>query len=165
MASMTTFYDKECDYGQLMYDWAASYTPREHWEMRQEEFNKPKPTLDPSPFSEPNTPVYSSICKVEKAARLTASYVIYYETIQMITKNGDTRAGAILFELVVRDDITGEMTDYELWLPKKLLSNLIEADKTVCMFDKIFDKKIEELKEEGYTLVTKPIYYKDSIYG
>jgi hypothetical protein len=104
------------------------------------------------PLVEEPVPQYSTICKVEiEAHRLKDSLVIAFDELCASTKDREgPKAGALL---VVLTDAENE--PHEVWIPKKLCSNLDLENNTVCVWDVIMNKKIEELGGLAY----EPMYH------
>jgi len=71
--------------------------------------------------------------------RLKSSLLLSFEDCLVITE-ASTDEGAILLEVMSADDVLTEM-----WLPKKVCSNLDLEDKTICVWDKVLNKKIEDM--------------------
>lgn len=105
------------------------------------------------PDSDAPEPEYSEICKVEPAERLNEAMVFTFE--EFLRDTGNTpRDGAIL---VTMKDASNESVN--VWLPKKCCSNLSLDNATVCVWDKIAKKKIDEVN--GFFI--EPVYYEDWI--
>lgn len=128
------------------------------------DFSKPSKPTRPAPAApmkvEPvDTPAttFSDICQVEvNADRLQEAIVIKFEELLQSTKdNQGPQFGAIL--LLVK---TGDGETTELWFPKKCCKNLDLDEQTVLVWDKIVDKKGEELEfMDGFGFALQ--YYKE----
>ncbi len=99
---------------------------------------------DTYPPAQPTHPVISdSRVKMEHAARLLSSMVLHFNEVKAITRNSHYE-GALLLDISAANGM-----NVELWIPKKLCSNLDLAGKTICIWDKFFADKIKELDELG----------------
>lgn len=109
-------------------------------------------SFDDEPADTP-TPLLCNVCKIEtNANRLADSLVIPFEEFLTSTKKHSSTEGALLIAVA---DSEGEIQ--QIWLPKKCCCNLDLANKTVCVWDKIMDKKIKELGG----LATEALYWAD----
>jgi hypothetical protein len=139
----------------------AALAAYEEYQAMQAETPEPP---SPAPYQLPGNPagrthgsepiLEDSRLKVEPPSRLVSSYLISFEAILHITKES-AYEGAILLELPVA---SGELV--EVWLPKKLCSNLDIDAQTVCVWDKFMDKKLAELDVHG-GLAYEVAYYSD----
>lgn len=82
--------------------------------------------------------------KTKPPSRLTSSFLIVFDNVLNITKQGQLE-GAILLEVT---DSEGYLK--EIWLPKKVCSNLDLEKQTICIWDVIMKKKIEGLGGLAY---------------
>ncbi len=94
-------------------------------------------------------PYYSDHCKVKAANYLKESLVVEFNELLKVT--GDTHyAGALLVEINSAGGGTVSM-----WLPKNCCCNLDLQENTVCVWDQIMNKKVDEV--EGFLI--EPEYY------
>ena len=102
--------------------------------------------------------ISNSRVKLEHHSRLVNCLVLIFNEVKVITKPGHYE-GALLLEVVAAN---GESVD--MWLPKKLCSNLDLEAQTVCVWDVFMEKKMLEIAELG-GLATPPEYYKQEELG
>jgi hypothetical protein len=100
--------------------------------------------------------ICNSRVKMEHASRLGNSLVLHFNDVLTITQQGHT-SGALLIEVM-----TGNGLTKELWLPKKLCSNLDLEAKTLCIWDKFWKEKAKELDHMGGLAVAAE-YYKQEV--
>lgn len=82
--------------------------------------------------------------KTEPYSRLASSFLIVFDNVLNITKQGQLE-GTILLEVT---DSEGYLK--EIWLPKKVCSNLNLEEQTICVWSIIMKKKIEGLGGLAY---------------
>ena len=97
---------------------------------------------------EGNISSFSSEVKEESGFRLNQALVIHFEELITLTRLG-VNEGALLILV-----IDSEGNPHEMWLPKKLCSNLDRENKTVCVWDKVMEKKIDDIGGLNY----EPVY-------
>ena len=93
-----------------------------------------------------SVPQYSpEVKEVTYLPFLQTSMVIAFEALHKVTQEGNPDKGALLLWLA---DSNGEVQD--VWLPKKLCSNLDLTNRTVLVWDVIMKEKIADLGGLAY---------------
>jgi len=79
--------------------------------------------------------------EVTISTSLSGAITLHYQELIVITKSPKPKEGAILFTFLNKEDGTED----EYWLPKRLCSNLNEAERTIRVWDVFLKSKTPEL--------------------
>lgn len=93
--------------------------------------------------------------KMETAARLRSALVIHFTEVFTITETSHDR-GALLIEVVT----AAHRLSKEVWIPKKLCSNLDLEAKTICVWDRFWNQKAKDELTHMGGLAYPAEYYK-----
>lgn len=81
---------------------------------------------------------YSSHCKIDNRELADCgAHLVAFDSLKHVTKEHDVGAGALLIEVL----------DKEVWLPKKLCSNLDLDNMTVRVWSVFLEDKLPELAD------------------
>ena len=94
----------------------------------------------PKHTEQDETSELEAMVKIEPPSRLEQSIQLHFLTLERVTKEEDLKAGALLLTMVVKE--TGEVKD--VWVPKKLCSNLCLTSNTVYIWEVFAQSKFKE---------------------
>jgi len=102
-------------------------------------------------------PITNDRVKLEHHSRLANSLVLIFNEVKVITKPGHWE-GALLLAVTA-----GNGEEVEMWLPKKLCSNLDLEAQTVCVWDVFMNKKLAELDTVGGLAIPAEQYKQEEL--